>query len=79
MEELKPCPFCGGKAAVKTGSNGVGNSGTFSQFHSVFCSKCGATTERTYKTEFRRDLGVFKVIKDGYQEAISDWNRRATE
>ncbi|WP_305116635.1 Lar family restriction alleviation protein [Acutalibacter muris] len=76
MAELKPCPFCGGKAVVKTSSNSVDHFGMFSQLHSVCCSKCGATTAKTYKSEFRRDADGFHVICDGYEEAATDWNRR---
>lgn len=38
IEELKPCPFCGGNASV--------NEGEFegSKVFSVSCEKCGATT-----------------------------------
>ncbi|RKJ40204.1 restriction alleviation protein, Lar family [Acutalibacter sp. 1XD8-33] len=79
MVELKSCPFCGGKAVVKTSSNSVDHCGLFSQLHSVSCSKCGATTSKTYKSEFRRDIDGFHVIHDGYEEAATDWNRRATE
>lgn len=76
MIELKPCPFCGGKAAIKTSSNSVDHCGLFSQFHSVQCLKCGATTASTYKSEFRRDADEFIVIRDGYKEAATYWNRR---
>jgi len=38
MEELKPCPFCGGRAVMKTGAV---------RFHVVThyvrCEKCGST------------------------------------
>ena len=79
MVELKPCPFCGGKAVLKTSSNSVDHCGMFSQLHSVCCSKCGATTANTYKSEFQRDANGFRVIRDGYEEAATDWNRRAAE
>lgn len=76
MAELKPCPFCGGAAKVETSQHGVDGFGTYYQLHSVRCKKCRATTGETYRSEFRRDCGTFRVIKDGYAEAITDWNRR---
>lgn len=78
MEELKPCPFCGGEANIKTGSHGVDGTGLFHQLHSIACAKCGATTGKTYRTEFRcMNSGYFQVVKDGYADAALDWNRRA--
>lgn len=74
--ELKPCPFCGGRAEIKTDSNGVDYYGLFSQLHSVVCTKCGATTAKSYKSEFRRGINGFQILKDGYEEATADWNRR---
>lgn len=44
-EELKPCPFCGGKAKVK------GICGSESVYAFVYCQKCGARTEKTYEFE----------------------------
>lgn len=40
-EELKPCPFCGGKAKVYTGEEFflIGNE----KCNSVFCESCQAT------------------------------------
>lgn len=77
MVALKPCPFCGGNARAKTDSCGVDGSGLFYQLHSVSCTKCGASTWKTFRSEFRRDSGEFNLLRDGYIEAVSDWNRRA--
>lgn len=69
--ELKPCPFCKGKAVVFTCD---GSGSFFGQRNCVFygrkldhllikCSKCGIRT-KAYKTE----KGLFKA-----------WNRRVTD
>lgn len=64
---MKPCPFCGGKATVKTSSNSVDHCGLFSQLHSVCCSKCGATTANTYKDEQKeRECGTNKKKQIAY-------------
>ena len=52
MAELKPFPFCGGKAA---------RSSDF-YYYEVYCISCYATIKR-----------------EGMEEAIEAWNRRATE
>ena len=47
MEELKPCPFCGGDARYNriTYHTVIAN-----ESHIVFCAKCGASTQK-YKTK----------------------------
>lgn len=52
MIELKPCPFCGGKARLFV-SNGV----------RVFCTKCSATTRILVDSERVGTSTVEDVIK----------------
>ena len=63
MAELKSCPFCGGKAVVKTSSNSVDRCGLFSQLHSVSCSKCGATTAKHTNRSFVATLMDFMLFE----------------
>ena len=42
-EELKPCPFCGGKAALRMSWMADGH-----RYRSVECVECGATTPGNY-------------------------------
>lgn len=62
MAELKPCPFCGGKAELKKREYGD-NTG----FAYVLCKDCGNKTQ-----EFDKSLDLCAV-----DEAIKSWNRRA--
>jgi Lar family restriction alleviation protein len=40
MEELKPCPFCGGKAVFDTVSQGAGNPRGFVRCENRCCEMC---------------------------------------
>lgn len=78
MTELKPCPFCGGKAKffVKCStSHGIMRGYDFG----IYCTKCDITTPRTdYIIEFNlNDGGEIEVTKDERLLAIEAWNRRA--
>lgn len=42
-DELKPCPFCGGKAAMHTMYMGDGH-----RYRAIECVECGATTPGNY-------------------------------
>lgn len=45
-DNLKPCPFCGGKAECKTNYMFGRSHG-----HFVFCTKCSITQDRVYATK----------------------------
>ena len=78
MTELKPCPFCGGKAYFKILSKTYGNRKEGIDFK-VKCKKCGVEANQVYFFEIEfcpeTELGI-KVIEDEREEAIADWNRR---
>ena len=64
---LKPCPFCGGEACVKTSTTTYTPSIPTAK---VYCEKCNSSTASYI--DFRKD-GTFLF------EAIDAWNRRAGE
>ena len=69
MSNLKPCPFCGGEAALGTTTmqrwkDSDGNYGTFTG-HSVNCIMCGATNR-----------GIAEGFKTP-EDAAHQWNRRS--
>lgn len=77
MEELKPCPFCGGKAELVAYSNP-------SYFYSVHCAGCGCHITR-FKgiSQIPKDRGNKKEERDcafkNQDSTIAAWNRRETE
>lgn len=64
MNELKPCPFCGGTAKLLCVT---GDYGYAPNIYMVECSYCGATIK---KSNGYRDLT---------NSVISSWNRRAKD
>ena len=66
--ELKPCPFCGGQAALKRETECVGF-GMSDTYYFVQCEVCKASSKRFGRldadTELERNLN-----------AIFSWNRR---
>ena len=65
--DLKPCPFCGGEARIRTG---ITSSVPKLSKALVTCQKCLASTDWFCDTESDAEF-VFK--------AIEAWNRRAGE
>lgn len=77
MNELKPCPFCGGEAKFFVNTcreHGISRGYNFG----IYCTGCNATTPKTnYGIEFRlSDFGELEFTNDERQQAIEAWNRR---
>lgn len=75
--ELKPCPFCGGKADFKTRSNLSSHSEVGFDF-TIKCRECDVEIPRTYRVTLAIGMsGRINTIIDERQKAMDDWNRRA--
>ena len=77
MNELKPCPVCGGEAKflIKAfGSSGITRGWEFG----IYCTNCNITTPKTsYKLEIELNNNcVIVPTLDEREEAIKAWNRR---
>lgn len=77
MNELKPCPFCGGKASITEYANGHKGDGTFTASYKVGCDKCKIYF--SHNSEFRLVNGQPKFAFNGYELTTEAWNRRATD
>lgn len=81
MVELKPCPFCGGEAAVFVNANRTIRYMMIPVFAvkcSVGCEKCGIYFRQNSvisRAEYRAPV----TNRDRYEEAVEAWNRRADD
>lgn len=81
--ELKPCPFCGGKAAFKQSGIEVMETHRDSVRidFSIRCVNCNATAPRACgyisANLSGNGLNVLNVWHDDRPSAIEEWNRRA--
>lgn len=75
-ENLRACPFCGGKAYFKKITEGTrGDIKTFS--FETACAECGIVSPKIYKMEIDFDRqGGLEMVLDERDEAVKDWNRR---
>lgn len=74
--ELKPCPFCGEKAYIKRINYGHNSCGRFVETYAIGCTSC--KIRFTKDSEFTMEYGAHPVIrKNGYEECVNAWNRRA--
>ena len=62
IDELKPCPFCGGEAQRDSNNAHNGDRMDEWEWFSVYCPNCFCAQTPQYKTP---------------AEAIAAWNRRA--
>ena len=62
--ELKPCPFCGGKAIIRLRQFDLFQVGA-----EVVCKKCGCRT----------DLIAPSIEYAAKDKAISEWNKRVND
>ena len=61
MPELKPCPFCGGKAKMKNNDSTLNCA--------AFCEKCNVIMKRNFKGNSR--------LREMLEELMAEeWNRR---
>ena len=83
MYDLKPCPFCGGKAVIQqTGVEIMETNRDSVRFDfSVVCVNCNATAPGAYghiSANLSRD-GDVNVWHDDRPSTILSWNRRADD
>ena len=71
MEELKPCPFCGGKPYLETRHRAFIKAQT-TRVAFVRCTECNARTNRFELQSF----GCTRSSKEANTKAIEAWNRR---
>lgn len=67
-DELKPCPFCGGKAEIR-----VGEYASFVEGYAVGCSNCALTFGASGRIG---EAYCWSCCYETEAEAIEAWNRR---
>ena len=73
--ELKPCPFCGGDAALESKTRlGSGGCDLF-EWH-VSCRRCGVETPKIADKAMRDKDGI-RLTTDGIAVVTAGWNARS--
>lgn len=75
--ELKPCPFCGGKATIREKGHGYTGAGEFLIYHEIGCCQCEITFEGESRFRIKDGQAVFSV--NAYEKCINAWNRRTSD
>ena len=81
MQNLKPCPFCGGKANIEQTAYGTADLSSVRLQFAIRCKKCGASAPNAYGyiTINLSSNGEFNVWHDDRNPATAAWNRRASD
>jgi len=76
----KPCPFCGGQAAVWNQGRYIYHSWK-EEYYDIRCICCGASIPRVSRKIplFSRDDEKYLNIETAAEAAIKLWNRRAND
>lgn len=75
-QELKPCPFCGGKAVFATRTNNSRHHCVGFSFE-IECEDCGMKLPERYNVEFfLTENGGIDTLNDERKKATEAWNRR---
>lgn len=76
MNELKSCPFCGGKAIFNTKNNSSSHYEVGFDF-TIKCSECGIELPKSYSIRFTLgEKGNIEPQNKTREEAVEDWNKR---
>lgn len=78
--ELKPCPFCGGKARIEETriEPMETNRDSVKICFRIYCKRCKTTSPqaRGYIAVNLSETGEVNAWHDDREKAINDWNRR---
>lgn len=72
--EIKPCPFCGGRAVLEKGHRAFIDAKT-ARVAFVRCTACNARSGR----EKLSDYGCTSSSNDANMKVIAAWNRRVND
>ena len=79
MENLKPCPFCGGTAKFYKIANKSSDLFIGYTFR-IKCEKCGMGRPKNYEYDVcMNEEGNIEIGRDDRYEVIEEWNRRAND
>lgn len=73
IPDLKPCPFCGGRAYVEKHQRAYIQS-LSTHVSYVRCMKCGARAERFDHADY-----LERPRASAYSDAVNAWNRRISD
>lgn len=74
MEQLKPCPFCGGEAKTSVGYIKCGGDELLLRA-TVYCGVCGVGKF----VKFNAEQKPFEDFAKNFNAAVDMWNRRADD